>query len=103
MSGGRDNVLPVVVTGAAGRMGREVVRAIHEADGVVLAAAVDKQKVGLDAGDLAGVGIINIPIEAELEAALQRVGDAVMVDFSLPEAVMDNARAAIERGVSPVI
>ena len=49
--------ISVVVVGAAGRMGREVVRAIVEADGLELAAAVDTHEIGTDAGSLAGVAV----------------------------------------------
>jgi len=49
--------LRIIVTGAAGRMGRMVVRAIHEAEGVRLAGALERQYspwLGHDPGPLAG-------------------------------------------------
>jgi 4-hydroxy-tetrahydrodipicolinate reductase len=95
--------ISVVVAGAAGRMGREVVRAIQEAEDAVLVAAVDPQHVNEDAGELAGVGRIGVAIEPDLAEALERAQADVLVDFSLPATVMNNARTAIEHGVTPVI
>jgi 4-hydroxy-tetrahydrodipicolinate reductase len=93
----------VGVSGAAGRMGRAVVKAVTEADGLHLAAAVDTQQVGADAGELAGIGRTGVTIENELRAALKRWNVGVLVDFSLPDAVLTNAITAIEAGVAPVI
>ncbi len=93
----------VAVTGAAGRMGREVVRAIAEAEGLRLAAAIDRYNVGADAGTLAGVSALGIAIEGDLEAALVRTRPQVLVDFTLPQGVLANVRIAIAQGMSPVV
>ena len=95
--------ISVVVVGAAGRMGREVVRAVAEADGLEPAAAVDTHEVGADAGTLAGMGAIGVSVEADLAAALARTRPAVLVDFTLPGSVLANIRTALAHGVSPVV
>ena len=59
------NEMRLVVTGASGRMGRMLVKAVHEADGCVLAGAVEQPgsiAVGEDAGLLAGIGRAVVPI-----------------------------------------
>ncbi|MDX2244195.1 MAG: 4-hydroxy-tetrahydrodipicolinate reductase, partial [Leptolyngbyaceae cyanobacterium bins.302] len=50
--------IPVLVNGAAGKMGREVVKAIAGAQDMVLMGAVDRspEHQGKDAGELAGCG-----------------------------------------------
>jgi 4-hydroxy-tetrahydrodipicolinate reductase len=96
-------VISVGVAGAAGRMGREVVRAVLGAEGLRLCAAVDKQRVGEDAGSVAGAEAAGTTIESDLEAALTRARPDVLVDFTLPDGVMANVRAAIARGVSPIV
>jgi len=58
---GLDEVIKVVLTGSAGRMGREVVRAISGEEGVRLVGAVDVSSEGQDAGLVAGIGEIGIP------------------------------------------
>lgn len=93
----------VAVSGAAGRMGREVVRAVLEAEGMTLALAIDRQNVGADAGELAGMGRADVPVLEDLASALQRFSVDVLVDFTLPDSVFENMKIAIERGVSPVV
>ncbi len=96
-------LIRVAVAGAAGRMGREVVRAVLEAEGMTLALAVDHQNVGADAGELAGYGRANVPILEDLASALKVIAVDVLVDFTLPDSVFDNLKVAIENGVSPVV
>src|ERR1700712_1768885 len=64
---GRTSVsdMRLVVTGAAGRMGRMLVGAIHAMPGVVLAAALEhagSPALGQDAGLLAGLGDLGVAI-----------------------------------------
>ncbi len=91
------------VAGAAGRMGREVVRAIAEADDAELVAAIDRTEVGRDAGDLAGVGALGVAVVEELADALRASSAEVLVDFTVPASALSNAETAIAAGVSPVI
>jgi 4-hydroxy-tetrahydrodipicolinate reductase len=84
-------------------MGREVTRAVAEAGDLALVAAIDRQETGRDAGELAGIGVIGLPIEADLAAALARTQADVLVDFTLPDSVLTNAKTALAQGVSPVI
>ncbi|MDQ1648159.1 MAG: 4-hydroxy-tetrahydrodipicolinate reductase [Frankiaceae bacterium] len=72
--------IAVGVLGARGRMGSEVCRAVEEADGLELVAAVD-------AGD----------DREPLRAA------SVVVDFTTPDAVLDNVRWCIDAGVHAVV
>ena len=96
-------VIRVAVCGAAGRMGREVAKAVVEAEGLELVAAIDVMQVGSDVGELAGIGATGILIEADLSVALARALPTVIVDFTLPHSVFSNAKLALEKGVSPVI
>ena len=55
----------LIVTGAAGRMGRMLIKAIAETPGVTLAAAIERKgaaAIGADASLLAGVGASGILI-----------------------------------------
>src|SRR5215468_300246 len=77
----------LVVAGAGGRMGRTVIRAIAETDGVVLAGAVEgpgSAVIGRDAGELAGIGRNGITVSAKA-AALLADSDG-LVDFTIPDA-----------------
>ncbi len=100
--------IPVVVNGALGRMGREIVKAIADADDMNLVGAVDRkpEAVGQDIGDIAGCGPLEIPVTTDLEATLvmaQNEGNAVMVDVTHPAKIYEQVRAAIAYGVRPVV
>ncbi len=78
--------LRVVVTGAAGRMGLMLVRAIHHMPGCKLVAALERPgsvALGEDAGLLAGVGRATIKVSDDPAAALAHA-DA-LIDFTTPE------------------
>lgn len=98
-----DETIRVAVCGAAGRMGREVVRAVAEAEGLHLVAAMDREQIGADAGELAGVGKLAVAVESDLAVALARWKAHVLVDFTLPDSVLANTLLALEQGVSPVV
>lgn len=96
-------MIRVMVCGAAGRMGREVVRAVTEAEDMQLVCAVDIHHVGEDAGALAGMETQGVPIVSDVHTAIAQGQPEVMVDFSVHSAVLPNATAALKAGVSPVI
>ena len=98
-----ENVIRVAVSGAAGRMGREVVKAVQAAEGLLLVAAIDHHGIGMDIGPLAGIGPTDVRIGDNLEAELARHKPTVLVDFTLPDSVLANLRTAILQGVSPVV
>jgi 4-hydroxy-tetrahydrodipicolinate reductase len=94
----------VVVTGVAGRMGREIVRLVRAAEGLSLHGAVEQAgpAVGLDAGMVAGLGSpVGLKVQAGLAEAL--AGADVVIDFTLPEASAAHATLCAERGVAIVI
>src|SRR5579871_2056036 len=68
-----------------------------------LVAAVDPQQTGADAGTLAGIGPLDVLLEADLEQALERAQPEVLIDFTAPNSVMENVRAALKRSISPVV
>jgi 4-hydroxy-tetrahydrodipicolinate reductase len=101
--------IPVVVNGAAGKMGREVVKAVAGAEDMTLIAAIDRNPahIGEDAGELAGCGTLDVAITSEMEQTLafaaQEKQMGVMVDFTHPDGVYDNVRSAIAYGIRPVV
>ncbi|HEY9729692.1 MAG TPA: 4-hydroxy-tetrahydrodipicolinate reductase [Chroococcales cyanobacterium] len=101
--------IPVVVNGACGKMGREVIKAVSQAEDMTLIGAVDHNPefLGQDVGELAGCGPVEIPVLNDLQSTLvlatQEPVQGVMVDFTHPRSVYDNVRTAIAYGVRPVI
>jgi len=104
-----ESPIPVVVNGAAGKMGREVIKAVSQAEDMTLLGAIerDPQYMGQDAGEVAGCGPVEIPILNDLQATLvlatQEKVQGVMVDFTHPSSVYENVRTAIAYGVRPVV
>lgn len=101
--------IPVVVNGAAGKMGREVIKAIAQAEDMTLIAALDRNPtlIGQDVGEVAGCGPLEVPILADMEATLAMAAQEkqlpVVVDFTHPDSVYNNVRSAIAYGVRPVV
>lgn len=93
-------MIDVLVAGAAGRMGREVVMAITAAEGMRVVSAVDIGWAGRYVADGTGAEIVCAP---DLAAALDSSKPQVMVDFTHPSAVEGNLRTALSRGVDCVV
>lgn len=91
--------LRVAVLGASGRMGRQVIRQLHDADDAQLVAAFThpaSARLGADAGELAGVDRAGVPL-----AVLDRPVDAdVLIDFALPAGL---AAALPHLGTTPLV
>lgn len=97
-----ERLIKVAVSGAAGRMGREVVKMVLNTEGFQLVAAIDHH-AGQDVGHLVGFGETGIIIQNDLEQALMESRADVVVDFTIPAVVKDNIMTAIRCGVRPVV
>ena len=84
-------------------MGREVVRMVLDDPELRLVAAVDPTNADVDAGLLVGRQASGVTVTADLELALVESHADVMVDFTVPQVVLNNTKAAIRHGVRPVI
>jgi 4-hydroxy-tetrahydrodipicolinate reductase len=96
--------LPLVVCGAAGRMGRLIVALAREDAGFRVAAAIEAPAhaaVGRDAGELAGGAPLGVRIGDDLGAAC--AADHVVLDFTTPAATLAHVRVAAGRGVGLVV
>ncbi len=94
----------VVVAGAAGRMGQRIVACLRDIPELRLAAALEAAAhpaLGRDAGELAGVGHVGVPVGADPAAAITR--DRVLVEFSVPEASLAHLRLVAQTGARAVI
>ena len=97
-------MIRVAVTGAAGRMGKTLVQAVAEAEGLALGAAFehpDSAAVGADAGELAGVGSLGVAVSADPAAALDAFD--VVIDFTAPQATLALAQACRSAGKGMVV
>ncbi len=95
--------IKVGVNGALGNMGKEVIRAVHAEPGLELITAIDTNGDGTDAGEVAGVGTINVSLKSDLAAALQEAKPDVVVDFTSPFTIMKNIEIILSSGVRAVV
>jgi 4-hydroxy-tetrahydrodipicolinate reductase len=80
----------IAIVGAPGRMGRNLIQAVQQAEGVALGAALARSGsslLGADAGELAGIGRTGITVSDDL---LKVVNDFdVLIDFTRPEGTLE--------------
>jgi len=96
--------IKVLVCGAAGSMGRQIVKTILQKDNMVLSAAVDTfDNAGKDAGELATGKENGIIIEDSAKNVFKKKKIDVMVDFTNGKAAPMNISVALSAGCACVV
>ena len=105
--------VPVLVSGALGRMGSEVVNSVLNSSDCELVAAIDtnKKNNGENISQLLNLKKSEVFVSNDLEGSLCSISQdyrnenikPVLVDFTHPDSVYDNTRSAIAYGISPVV
>ena len=83
------------ISGAAGRMGQRLIVLGAADKDLEIVAAVDAEnhpKIGVDVGELSGIGTIGVPVAAELGPNVD-----VLIDFSSPKAAERIVRQCLDR------
>lgn len=96
--------MKIAVCGAAGRMGRRIVALAHEHPELEISGALESAghpNQGSDAGELAGIGRIGVPITSGIDEVLEACD--VLVDFSSPGVSVANIKAAAAAGKAIVV
>ncbi|SFJ59100.1 4-hydroxy-tetrahydrodipicolinate reductase [Thermoflavimicrobium dichotomicum] len=93
----------VIVAGANGKMGQEVVKMLHQAENLSLVCGVSRSQAGKDVGEVAGIGTLGTPFVGSVEEALKQFPADVLVDFTTPHTVKRHMELAIQAGVRPVV
>ncbi len=96
-------MISVLVNGAGGRMGSEVVRAVCADEALSLVGGVDPCRAGEDVGEVAGIGSKGIVMAASLAEAFAKGKPDVVVDFTSPSVIFENAKTVLSAGVHMVI
>lgn len=96
-------MLRVVVNGSDGRMGSEVVKAVHADKELTVAGGVSITNIGKDVGIAAGIEALGMPIQSDLTQALEAYKPDVVVDFTTPLVIYNNVKTCIEAGVNVVV
>ena len=80
----------IAVVGAPGRMGRNLIQATQQAEGVILGAALARagsSLTGSDAGELAGLGKTGVRVSDNLHEVINDFD--VLIDFTRPEGTLE--------------
>ena len=94
-------MLRIGISGAAGRMGRRLVALASEAADMTVVAALERDDcdlLGRDAGEVAGIGAIGVPITTGIDAQPD-----VLIDFSAPGSTIERARECAKSGIALVV
>jgi 4-hydroxy-tetrahydrodipicolinate reductase len=93
-------MISVLVTGAAGKVGSEVVRAVGAEPDMEVVAVVDPAHAGTRLPDACGC---SLEIGGDLAAAISATSPDVIVDFTHPSVVQSNLATALAAGVDCVV
>ncbi|NWA60339.1 4-hydroxy-tetrahydrodipicolinate reductase [Pantoea sp. B9002] len=80
----------IAIVGAPGRMGRNLIQAVQQAEGVALGAALARSSsslLGVDAGELAGIGKTGVIVSDDLQKVVNDFD--VLIDFTRPEGTLE--------------
>src|SRR3970282_2191522 len=89
---------------AAGGMGCRVIACLADAPDLTPVGALEAPghaALGRDAGEVAGIGRLGVPVTADPPAVLTR--DRILVEFSIPEATLEHLRVVARGGGRAVI
>ncbi|MWP98193.1 4-hydroxy-tetrahydrodipicolinate reductase [Glaesserella parasuis] len=96
--------LKIGVVGADGRMGRQLIQAVNNAEGVELGAAFERKGsslVGADAGELAGIGHLGVTVTDDLASQLNHFD--LLIDFTRPEGTLEHIAFCVAHNKKMVI
>ncbi len=91
----------LAITGAAGRMGARLVALGHAHQQLRIVAALERDgapAVGRDAGEIAGIGAIGLPITTDLNTKPD-----VLIDFTVPVSLRCWLKVCRDRNIAMVI
>lgn len=89
--------IPVIVMGAAGRMGSTLTRLVRESGDLEIVGMVEREE------RLKGLGTSDCPVSTDVSSLLGATAQPVILDFTSPAASLATARAAAKAGAAHVI
>lgn len=95
--------IKVIVAGALGKMGTETLKAVIRDADLELVGALDAKARGESVSGLTGEANCTIVLSNDLEAVIKEAKPDVLIDFTNPQAVFNNARTALKNGVYCVV
>ncbi|MBN4063654.1 4-hydroxy-tetrahydrodipicolinate reductase [Cardiobacterium sp. AH-315-I02] len=97
-------MLKLAISGAAGRMGRNLIQACYETSRCQLGAAIEHESspfLNQDAGQVAGVGVLNKMLGSQLAAVTDDFH--TLIDFTRPDVTLKNLATCVANGKNIII
>ena len=97
-------MIRVIINGACGRMGRLIIQDVSQQADMQLVGAIEypeHPQIGSDAGVVAGIGDLGVPITGELGDVLQDAD--VVIEFSKPEATLEHLQQVVNADKAMII
>lgn len=94
-------MIDIAITGAAGRMGQRLIALARQDGGFKIVGAIerpDHPSMAKDAGEVAGIGAIGVPITFDLKPTPQ-----VLIDFTVPASTRHWLKTCRDRGIAMLI
>ena len=91
-------MIKVLVNGALGKMGTTIIKAVEKEDDMKLVGAVDIAIKGEPDGDSLGVYS-----SSDLKKAIENSSPDIVIDFTQPDYVFENAKTCIDNNVNVVV
>lgn len=94
----------VAIIGASGRMGKNLIDAVNQQDGLSVSAAIERPDcslIGADAGELAGVGKLGVTVVGAIEEVVDDFD--VLIDFTTPATTVHNLDVCVAHNKKIVI
>lgn len=91
----------IAITGANGRMGRRLIALARESAVFTIVGAIERPEhpiLARDAGEIAGVGVVGVPVTTDLQATPQ-----VLIDFTSPPSMRHWLKNCRDRGIAMII
>ena len=96
-------MIKVGVVGALGKMGKEVIKAVLNADDMELVMAVDIFNEGLDIGSVVSSKECGVIIKTNISESIEETNPDVIIDFTQPASIYEHVCLYIEKKIKSVI
>ncbi len=97
-------MLDVALTGAAGRMGKNLIQALSDSKELNLVAAIEQSGhpvIGADAGEIAGIGTNGIIVTDDLDSVCGSF--EILIDFTIAPSAVENVNICLANNRKMVI
>ncbi len=95
--------MKVVVNGACGRMGKEVVKTVVKEKEHELVQACDKTHIGENILELVNTAGKRVNVKEDLKDVIKVSNPHVIIDFTTPDVVMENIRIGLKANIHMIV